>query len=153
MPTLHHKHPIALDALTLFLIFTAICAFAGAAGFLADLSGSAMQMPQSWLEGTPFNNYLVPALLLLAIAASSVYTIYGLWRQGGPVLFTRLTAWTHEHWAWAGTVTLGLLLVVWSALQYLMLQRYHPIQAVFALVGAAIIVLSLLPIVRRYYRR
>ena len=51
-------------------IFTAIGAVPVGLMFLADPSGKVVQVPQGWIEATPFGSYLIPGLCLLAVNGS-----------------------------------------------------------------------------------
>ena len=46
------------------LLFLAVGAFGGGFWLIADPSGAALKIPLELLENTPFNNYLIPGILL-----------------------------------------------------------------------------------------
>ncbi|MBN1639176.1 MAG: hypothetical protein JW866_09425 [Ignavibacteriales bacterium] len=46
--------------------FNGLSGLAGGYGLIADPSAANLGMELSWLEGTPFNTYLVPGIVLLA---------------------------------------------------------------------------------------
>lgn len=45
--------------------FHGLSGLAGGYGLIADPSAASLGMELSWLEGTPFNNYLIPGIVLL----------------------------------------------------------------------------------------
>jgi hypothetical protein len=87
------------------------------------------------------------------IGFGSLVVLLALWMRPdfGPLV--KLTDWTHEHWAWAADVMFGIVVVLWIVLQYLIMQRFHPFQALILLVGVIVVALALLPDMRRYYAR
>jgi hypothetical protein len=59
---------------------TGILAIPVRISFLLDPTGAAMQIPQGWIEATPFGSYLVPGLYLLlgngvAMIAAAALTV------------------------------------------------------------------------------
>jgi hypothetical protein len=48
---------------------------------------------------------------------------------------------------------LGIVVALWIVIQYLVIQRFHPLQAVIFSAGIIIAALALLPGMRRYYSR
>lgn len=150
----HKKdHPLSLYFLTAVLAFLAMAALGGGAALIGDPDGSGLGLDPAWLAGSPFVNYLVPGLFLFVVfGLGSAVLIYGLWVQPktGPLSF--ITRLTHEHWAWLLTLLLGLSLILWIAVQYLVIRTFSPLQVVIAVVGLVIIMLDLLPEMRRYYQ-
>ncbi len=56
-----------------------------------------------------------------------------------------------HHWAWTGTLGLGVTLAVWLIVQGLLIGFNTPIQYITAANGFFIILLALEPGVRRFY--
>lgn len=85
--------------------------------FVARPDGSALGIPQDWLEGSPFDSYLVPGFLLGGL---------GLLSWGAAVAQLR------RHplaWAWSGAAAVGF--GVWILVQaYSMGSFRHPAQTV-----------------------
>ncbi len=46
--------------------FNGLSGLAGGYGLIADPSAASLGMELSWLEGTPFNTYLIPGIILIA---------------------------------------------------------------------------------------
>jgi hypothetical protein len=138
MTTQERSRPLSLYVLTLCLVFLAVGALYGGFMLLSDVSGGALQIPQEWLAGSIFPNYFVPGLFL--------FTVFGL---GSLVVLFGL--WVRPQWAWLATLLLGAALVIWIFVQYLSINHYHPLQIVMLLLGVFIVVLDLLPGMRRYH--
>ncbi len=107
---------------------------------MSDPTGGILQIPVSWLEGSPFTDYLIPGLiLLLVLGVFPLIVVYGLW--------TRLS------WSWTAALLVGLALVIWIVVEILIIGYHHkpPLQLIYGLLGIVILVLVLLPSVRQYY--
>jgi hypothetical protein len=49
------------------LLFNGIGAFYGGSGLIMDPTGDRIRLSQHFLEKTPFNNYLIPGIILLIV--------------------------------------------------------------------------------------
>ena len=110
-------------------------AIGGGIGLVADPTNN-IGMPVSQLEGTPFNDYLIPGLILLIVVGLfSLLVFVGL-----------LLRWKAAWWL---SLASGGGLVIWIITEVALL-GYLPgsgtgLQIVFGLVGVAIVVLALSP--------
>lgn len=146
------KRPVSLYVLTLCLVFLSLNALGGGYVLLADTTGGMMGLPQEWLQGTPFPTYFVPGLFLFVVfGLGTLLVLYALWARPNVALLQNLSRPLHEHWAWAAALALGVTLILWIVIQYALLQHFHPLQAIIALLGIAIAAIDLLPGLRRYY--
>lgn len=123
------------------LLFQGLSGLAGGFGLASDPTGASLQIPASWLEGSPFNDYLVPGLILLVILGIfPLVVLYGLW--------------SNSNWSWFGVFGVGAALVIWIGIEISVI-GYHsrpPLQAIYSLIGIAILVLLFLPSVRRFFK-
>ena len=106
-------------------IVTAIGAVPVGLMFLADPSGKAVQLPQGWIEATPFGSYLIPGLYLLAVN--------GL----GMLALAALTVRRHWIAPWL-TGTLGVGLIVWIVVEIVALPETMPLTWIFLAIGIAL---------------
>lgn len=75
-----------------------VTAFISGALILSDPSGATIGLDLEWLDGTPFQDYIVPGLFLFGILGiGSFVVIFGIGRR--------------SLWAWWATVGLGIALV------------------------------------------
>jgi len=86
-------------------------------------------MPLTWLHQTPFTSWVLPGVALLIGVAVPQFTALGLILAG-------------HRWALAGGYMAGLALVLWIAVQVLILQRYFFLQPVIAAAGATEMLLA-----------
>ncbi|MHC4400743.1 MAG: hypothetical protein ACYTG0_13790 [Planctomycetota bacterium] len=130
--------PASLYLLMAALLFQGLSGVAGGFGLVTDPTGSAVGIPVNWLRGSPFSDYLVPGLiLLLVLGVFPLLVVYGLWMQ--------------HPWSWRAALLVGLALIVWIVVEILIV-GYHsrpPLQLIYGLLGLVILVLVLLPALRR----
>lgn len=133
--------PAALYALVGVLAFQGLSGLAGGYGLIVDPSGRAVGIPAAWLQGSPFADYLVPGVVLFTLLGiGPLIVIYGLW--------------TRRAWSWTASLLVALALVVWLGVEIAVIgyQGEPPLQAIYGVVAAALIVLSLLSPVRDHLR-
>jgi hypothetical protein len=140
-----------LSAILLFLAFGGI---GGGVLLLEDPTGAALGLDAAWLANTPFSSYLIPGfILLLLFGLGSLAVLYALWEMPKVEVLARLTGFTHEHWAWDMTVLLGVILLGWLLYQFAFLPVQGAIQSIMLVVALALILLPMLPAMRRFYAR
>jgi hypothetical protein len=138
--------PGAVWALVLVLAFLGLSAAAGGA---AMLSGFAP--PDSWLDAIPVvGSWVVPGLVLgVGFGAGALLTAYGMVRRRSPSWLSPLERLTEHHWSWAASLLLGAGQLVWILLELVYLPEYSALQPVYGGTGAVLVLLPLLPPVRR----
>lgn len=102
-------------ALTILLALIGLNALVASIGFIADPTGEGIGIPQDWLDDSPFDDYLVPGILLGGLGV-----LHGV---------AAVREWTGSRhaWLWAGLAASGLL--VWIVVQAIMMGSFrHPIQ-------------------------
>lgn len=120
-----------------FMLFQGISGLFGGFALVIDPTGELLQMPLSMLEGSPFDNFMFPGIILLTILGIiPMVVFYGLWKR--------------KNWAWMGALTVSVALIIWIGVEIWMV-GYHsepPLQLVYGLLGVILLVLTLLPAVR-----
>jgi hypothetical protein len=88
---------------------------------IVNPGGSALGMPQAWIDATPFGSWLVPGIFLLLVNGIGQLLAAGL-------IIAR-------HWLapWL-TGALGIGLTIWIAVQ-VVLMPFHPLQPTLFVVG------------------
>jgi hypothetical protein len=156
--TAKQTRPSSVYVLMFLLLLLGISAMYGGYNLMVDPSGGQLQMPSNWIESTPFKNYFIPGLILFTVLGiSPLVTVVALWLRPTWTLVRGLEHLSHEHWAWLASVKLGIALIIWITVQFLMFGARHPVQIGLELslgtLGILIITISLFPSVRRYYAR
>ena len=142
MSTKKRTRPLSVYLLMVTILLQGLSGVVGGIGLVSDPTGGNIQIPVSWLEGSPFNNYLIPGLILLSVlGVFPLIVLYGLWKR--------------LSWSWMAALFVGLALVLWIVVEILII-GYHPqppLQLIYGLLGIGILVLVLLPSLRRYYSK
>ncbi|MBL7747975.1 MAG: hypothetical protein JNM19_11135 [Chitinophagaceae bacterium] len=109
--------------------------FAGGASFVSGLmmisspDGSNLNLPLSLLEGTPFDNYLVPGIILAFIVGGINMAAVALNLQRHKARY---------NWAQAGGVVLG----GWIIVQMILIHTVHWLHFIFLGLGVLIILVA-----------
>lgn len=136
------------------LLFLALGGIGGGVLLVQDPTGGSLQMELALLTATPFVNYFLPGLILLFVFGfGSLALLYALWELPKVDFLAKLTSFTHEHWSWDFTVLLGVFLLVWLVVQVATMPAFSPIQPIMFFVALMLIILPLLPAMRRFYAR
>ena len=113
------------------LLVQGISGLIGGMGLVGDPSGRSMQIPLHWLQGSPFDDYLIPGLVLLFVLGGvPLIVLYGLWHR--------------YSWARLAALGVGGALVVWIGVQILIIgyQAWPPLQFIYGTLGIVIAVLA-----------
>ena len=132
--------PMGVYLLMACLLFQGLSAIAGGIALVGDPSGGNLPIPLSLLEGSPFDDYLIPGLILLVVLGiCPMVVLFGLW--------------TRQYWGWISALLVGLALMGWIVVQVIIIgySSQPPLQLIYGLLGVVIVILALLPGVRGYY--
>jgi hypothetical protein len=117
---------IFLTVLTTFVTLTAV---AGGMLLLMDQEGTSLHLTTSMLENTPFDDYLMPAILLLVLVGG----------VNGVALISQLTKSSLFYpWTIAGAV----VLIVWNIIQMLIFSGTSWLQLLFLFIGVFMVLLT-----------
>ena len=64
MKNLTKKLKAIFISLIIIEFFNGLSGLAGGYGLISDPTAASLGMEQAWLEGTPFNNYFIPGIIL-----------------------------------------------------------------------------------------
>jgi uncharacterized membrane protein (DUF2068 family) len=118
------------------LVLQSIGGIFGGVAFVLAPDGALLRIPTSYLEETPFSDFLIPGLLLLTLLGIFPLVVaVGLWRR--------------RPWAWFGAFTVGCALVIFEVVEYLMIGS-DPQQLVWGSIGGLIALCCIAPSVQRY---
>jgi hypothetical protein len=127
-----HSSPAVRRALWLALAFQGVSGVGGGAGLVVDPSGELLSIPQQWLQGSPFSDYLIPGLILFSILGIGPLIVAAGVRRKRP-------------WARSAALIVGVVLAGWLATEIVMIgyQPTPPLQLIYGIVAVAIIALAL----------
>ena len=102
-------------------------------GFLliSDPSGSKLQLPMAFLEHSPFNNYLIPGIILITV--NGLFSFITL----GAILLKK------DKYYWL-IIAQSILLGGWIIIQMLMLRIFYPpLHLTFLIIGTCLLLCGL----------
>lgn len=144
-------HPAALWLLKAMLLLLGVSAVAPGINMLLDPTGKGIGFPEGSLSGSPFSNYFIPGILLTVFnGLLPLVAWFSLWRKPNVGWLQRINPFPKRHWAWALALISGTGLMIWIAVQVLMVP-YFFLQPVLFSWGAIIVLLCFSPGVRAYY--
>jgi hypothetical protein len=105
------KHKGIRIALTVIEAFIGLGAIGGG---VAILTGAFDQwLPVSWLQGTPFSDYLIPGLVLLVVVG------------GGMLLAAAAMLFIQHEFALILSAAMGLVMIGWEVVEVAIINRYE----------------------------
>lgn len=147
-----NKNGFGVYLLWIIVLFQAASGIYGGIALITDPTGESLDMPITFLRGTPFNNYLIPGLILFTLlGALPAITFFGLVSRKTWKWTDALNIYNNKHWSWAFSLYISVMLIFWIDMQVMLIGYNHFIQTLYALVGLAILVFALLPPVMRSY--
>jgi hypothetical protein len=120
------------------MTFQSLSGLFGGVMLILDPSGNSLNMPLSLLNDSPFNDYLIPGLILFLILGLVPFVVLnGLWKK--------------KSWSWYGSLFVSLALIIWIAVEVLMIgyQAEPPLQLIYGLAGILILIFTLIPSVKK----
>ena len=140
--SIQHTRPLTVNLLIGAILVQGLSGVAGGIGLVFDPSGESLGIPNSWLAGSPFADYLIPGVILLVLLGIvPLANLFGLWMR--------------QYWGWLGALLIGFALLIWIGVEILIIgyQPQPPLQLIYGLLGVVTIILALLPSVRAYFSR
>lgn len=115
----------------LLLLLNGIGALYGGYHLIAHPDGSSLQLTTDWLEYSPFDDFLIPGIVLfLANGLGSIFVIFSLIFQ-----------FSYRYWL---VIIEGSILLFWIIIQVLMLRVIDTLHIIFFSVGLLLILLGYL---------
>ncbi|HSW58934.1 MAG TPA: hypothetical protein VLH15_11050 [Dehalococcoidales bacterium] len=148
------RSPVVLWILVFLLFLIGLAALiSGPMLFLAP-DGHLLQWSVSMLEGTPFANFLVPGVILfLLIGIFPVFVGYGLLKKPFWRWPDRINPLKQYHWSFSASWAVGIIILIWIITETVLLGYISVLQPIVGAWGVTLIILTLLPPIRRYCRR
>jgi hypothetical protein len=134
------------------LAFLGLSAAFGGIVLVANPTGGLIGMPISLLRFSPFQDFLIPGLILgIVFGIGSFAAILALWFRPTWSLASALTHSTGEHWAWSVAFLIGLGQVIWIVTEMLMLRDISVLHLLYGGLGVLIVFLTLEPKLRKSF--
>lgn len=147
------KKPITCKLLIFIHVLLGIGAVSGGLVLVIDPSGGLIKMPMTILKNSPFNNFLIPGIILLVILGIIPLVVsYALITKCNWQAASRLNIFSEMHWSWAYSLYIGFALIIWITVECFYIKQIVAIHVVYIFLGLAIQAVTVLPSVQKYYR-
>ena len=139
------------------LIMIAMLLFVGVGGFVSGVllllstDGRLMGMSVDILANSPFEDYLIPAIILLIfLGILPIIAGYGLMKLPRWKWAENLNLFKSYRWPWMASILSGVVILGWLAVETILYGYISFLQPVMAVWAAIIILVAFLPGVRSY---
>lgn len=111
----------------ILLLFNAISALFGGWSLMSDPSGESLEIPFRFLEHSPFENFLVPGIILFI--SNGLFSL----------LFAVMALLKFMNYSWL-VIFQGFILVGWLIIQIIMIRDFYgPLHVLYFSVGILLI--------------
>lgn len=138
--TSRQSRPFTLNLLLILMLFQGLSGLAGGIGLILDPTGASMRIPLNWLNQSPFENYLIPGIILLTVLGIFPLAVFAAMLKP-------------RRQAWFAALMISLALIIWIAVEIAIIgyQAQPPLQVIYGLVGLLMVVMVFTPSVKTYY--
>ena len=139
--------------LVLLVALESVAALYGGISMITDPSGSSLQLELKLLQGSSFHSYIIPGLILfLLLGLMPFMLVYPLLFKPKWPLMDVLNVYSGYYWAWTYTLYTAIMLIIWIYVQFMIIGSASKLQSIIGLYGVLILIVTLIPRVRRYYK-
>ena len=144
----------ARNILLFLLVLLGLGAVYGGGTMIISPSGELLGMPISMLDYAPFNNFLIPGIILFTILGVIPLGVSWALIKKPEFKFAELFNFFKDmYWAWSYTIYIAFALIIWIQIEATFLHEVHWSHTLYIFWALIIIFLALLPQVRSSYRK
>lgn len=142
------------NLLIFLLAFLGVGAIGGGGVLIISPSGKLIGMPLSMLDKSPFDSFLIPAIILfLVLGVFPCVLAFALLKKSENKFFEQLNFFNDMHWAWAFSIYVAFALIIWIQLEMVFLQAVEWLHTFYMFYAVVLIFVALLPQVRNLYKK
>ncbi|MFB6465435.1 hypothetical protein ACE38V_01325 [Cytobacillus sp. Hz8] len=146
------RKPFTCYLLIFLHIFLGIGALFGGGVLIVSPDGSILSMPLKMLQNSPFNNFLIPGLILfVGLGLLPLITAFFLISEKPSNFAEKLKLNKENDWSWNSSLYIGFILIIWITVEMYMIQGVAFIHVFYIFLGLFIQAITLLPSVKRHY--
>jgi hypothetical protein len=137
------------------LAFLGLSAIGGGGALIISPSGKLLGgLPLSILERSPFNDFLVPGIILFVVLGIiPTLLVLALLKKPSSVFAERFNFFKDMHWAWTFSIYLAFALIIWIQVETIFIQGVGWLQTFYILYAIPLILVALLPQIRNLYKK
>ncbi|MGI8386869.1 hypothetical protein [Robertmurraya sp. P23] len=114
--------------------------------------GSILSMSLSMLQNSPFDNFLIPGIILfVGLGILPLVTAIFLISEKPLKIAEKLCLYKEIHWSWNHSLYIGFILIIWITVEMYMIQAVAFIHVFYIFLGIFIQSITLLPSVKEHY--
>ena len=142
------------NLLIFLLAILGLGAIFGGAVLIISPSGNLFGMPLSMLQNSPFNNFLIPGIILFSVLGLVPAGLTIALIKKPKIKFAGLfNCYTDMYWAWTYCIYTAFALIIWIQLEMTFLRAVHWSHTLYMFFAIAILFVALLPQVRNQYKK
>ncbi|MDP4085258.1 MAG: hypothetical protein Q8934_11670 [Bacillota bacterium] len=147
-----HRKPFACYLLICLHIFLGIGALFGGGALIISPDGSILSMPLKMLQNSPFNNFLIPGLILfVGLGILPLITTIFLISEKPSKIAKKLRIDKEKDLSWNSSLYVGFILIIWITVEMYLIKEVALIHVFYIFLGLLIQAVTLLPSVKKYY--
>ena len=144
----------ARNILIYLLAFLGIGALFGGSVFIISPSGKLIGMPLSMLAHSPFNDFLIPGIILfLVLGVIPIGLVYALIYKPVSKCAEFINFYIDMHWSWSFSIYIAFALIIWIQVEMVFLNAVNWLHTFYMFLAMCIIFVALLPKVRNFYKK
>jgi len=149
------KTKTARNILLFLLAFLGMSAIGGGGALIISPSGKLLGgLPLSILERSPFNNFLVPGIILFVVLGLiPCLLVFALIKKPESKFVEYFNFFKDIYWAWSFSIYVAFALIIWIQVEMSYLQSVHWSHTLYMSWAIVIIFIALLPRVRDLYKK
>ena len=140
----------------LFLLgFLALGAIGGGTVLIVSPSGELIGISLSEFKNIPFDSYLIPGIILFSILGIiPALLIIALIKKPESKTAELFNIYKDMHWSWTYCIYIAFTLIGWIHIELIFLQgAVHWLQTFYIFYAVLMIIVSLLPQIRNFYKK
>ena len=149
------KSKTAKNIHLILLGFLGLSAFGGGATLIISPSGKLLGgLPLSLLENSPFDNFLIPGIILfLVLGVFPLFIVFALIKKPVSIFAERFNLFSDMHWAWTFSIYIAFALIIWIQVEIIYIQGVGWLQTFYMLFSIPMIIFALIPQTRNIYKK
>ena len=137
------------------LAFLGLSAIGGGAALIISPSGKLIGgLPLSILKNSPFENFLIPGIILLLVLGIAPCLIsIALIKKPKIEFAQKFNLFKDMYWAWTFSIYVAFALIIWIQVETIFIQGVGWLQTFYMLYSIPMIIVALLPQIRNSYKK
>jgi hypothetical protein len=137
------------------LVFLGLSAIGGGGALIISPSGKLLGgLPLSLLKNSPFDNFLIPGIILFIIlGVFPIFIVFALIKKPVSLFAQRFNLFSDMHWAWTFSIYIAFVLIIWIQVETIFIQGVGWLQTFYMLYAIPMIIFALLPQTKKFYKK